>query len=223
MNSSKTVDEEGEVVKQWILRHGPSFFISLVLVLAVIFGYKQWEQFRADKLLDQSQRFKQIIKQAQIDFSLATEESEREFENLVINVGSLRSDYEDSDYAALAACILAAQAVELGDFDLAVSQLTYAESIFSENVFSSLAQIQLAQLEIGLGEPENALKRLEKLDSMSLQGTVNLLKGDAFVALNEPDKAKIAYEKSKVKADQVGIGSSVLALKLNDLPISLSE
>ena len=219
MNSSNIEDEQSEAVKKWIIRHGPSFLLSIFFGLAIVFAYKQWEQFRSNKLADEALRFKAILEYATVDFSKQVEDTEKKFTNLAMEVGALRSADDESYYSGLAACVLAAQAVERGDLDLAVSQLIYAESVFSEKVLSSFVQIQLAQLEIGLGEPKKALKRLENIDEVSLVGTVNLMRGDAFAALGEFQMAKDAYEISNKRADEAGVGNRVVNLKISDLPI----
>ena len=59
--------------------------------------------------------------------NFADPETASDYERLLTVADGLRQSHAGSNYAALGAGIVAAQAVERGDFDLAVSQLTYAK------------------------------------------------------------------------------------------------
>ena len=72
-------------------------------------------------------RYQELIELAAIDFS--NEDTDADFRRVLTVADGLRQAHPDSNYAAIGAGIVAAQAVERGDFDLAVSQLTRGGTI----------------------------------------------------------------------------------------------
>ena len=66
---------------------------------------------------DAAGRYQKLIELAAIDF--ANEDTDADYKHLLTVADGLRQAHPDSNYAAIGAGIVAAQAVERGDFDLA--------------------------------------------------------------------------------------------------------
>ena len=121
-------------------------------------GYQQWRQHQVNQKTDAAGRYQELIELAAMNFS--NEDTDADFGRVLTVADGLRQAHPDSNYAAIGAGIVAAQAVERGDFDLAVSQLTFAEAQLELPELRAIVSAQLAQLELELGQFNAALRRI---------------------------------------------------------------
>ena len=150
--------------------------------------------------------------------NFADPKTEPDYERLLTVADGLRQSHAGSNYAALGAGIVAAQAVERGDFDLAVSQLTYAETELELPELKAMTSLRLARLELELGEVDSALSRVQSMSTEFFQGSRSELEGDILVSLDQPLKAREAYLEAQASLTEAGLNTAVVDLKLSALP-----
>ncbi|MGB0225468.1 MAG: YfgM family protein, partial [Litorivicinaceae bacterium] len=155
MDYLKTDEEQGEALKRWLAQNGLGLVVAIGVGVGSVLGYQQWQQHQINQQSDAAGRYQELIELSAINF--ADPETASDYERLLTVADGLRQSHAGSNYAALGAGIVAAQAVERGDFDLAVSQLTYAETELELPELKAMTSLRLARLELELGEGDSAL------------------------------------------------------------------
>jgi predicted negative regulator of RcsB-dependent stress response len=216
MDYLKTDEEQGEALKRWLAQNGLGLLVAIAVGVGSVLGYQHWQQYQINQQSDAAGRYQELIELSAVDF--AEQDTDADYERLLIVADSLRQSHAGSNYAALGAGIVAAQAVERGDFDLAVSQLTYAEAELELPELKAMASLRLARLELELGEGDAALNRVRSISAEFFKGSYSELEGDILVALDKPLEARDAYLEAQTALTEAGLNTAVVDLKLSALP-----
>ena len=219
MDYLKTDEEQGEALKRWLIQNGLGLFMAIAVGAGSVIGYQQWQQYQIDQQSDAAGRYQELIELSAINF--ADNETKADYERLLSVLGGLRETHGSSNYAALGAGIVAAQAVERGDFDLAVSQLTFAESVLEFPELKAMVSLRLARLELELGQADAALKRVGLITDEFFTGSVAELEGDILITLQKQSVAREAYQRARSLLTDAGLSTTVVDLKISALPESL--
>jgi len=216
MDYLKTDEEQGEALKRWLAQNGLGLLVAIAVGVGSVLGYQQWQQYQINQQSDAAGRYQELIELSAINFS--EQDTDADYERLLTVADGLRQSHAGSNYAALGAGIVAAQAVERGDFDLAVSQLTYAEAELELPELKAMASLRLARLELELGQGDAALNRVRSMSAEFFKGSRSELEGDILVALEKPLEAREAYLRAQASLTEAGLNSAVVDLKLSALP-----
>ena len=216
MDYLKTDEEQGEALKRWLAQNGLGLLIAIAVGVGSVLGYQQWQQYQINQQSDAAGRYQELIELSAVNFS--EQDTDADYERLLTVADGLRQSHAGSNYAALGAGIVAAQAVERGDFDLAVSQLTYAEAELELPELKAMASLRLARLELELGQGDAALNRVRSMSAEFFKGSRSELEGDILVALEKPLEARDAYLKAQASLTEAGLNTAVVDLKLSALP-----
>ena len=216
MDYLKTDEEQGEALKRWLAQNGLGLLVAIAVGVGSVLGYQQWQQHQINQQSDAAGRYQELIELSAVNF--AEQDTDADYERLLIVGDGLRQSHAGSNYAALGAGIVAAQAVERGDFDLAVSQLTYAEAELELPELKAMASLRLARLELELGRGDAALSRVRSMSAEFFKGSRSELEGDILVTLDKPLEARDAYLKAQTSLTEAGLNTAVVDLKLSALP-----
>jgi predicted negative regulator of RcsB-dependent stress response len=216
MDYLKTDEEQGEALKRWLAQNGLGLLVAIAVGVGSVLGYQQWQQYQINQQSDAAGRYQELIELSAINFS--EQDTDADYERLLTVADGLRQSHAGSNYAALGAGIVAAQAVERGDFDLAVSQLTYAEAELELPELKAMASLRLARLELELGQGDAALNRVRSMSAEFFKGSRSELEGDILVALEKPLEAREAYLRAQASLTEAGLNTAVVDLKLSALP-----
>ena len=216
MDYLKTDEEQGEALKRWLAQNGLGLLIAIAIGVGSVIGYQQWQENQVNQKTDAAGRYQELVELAAVDFS--NEDTDADFKRLITVADGLRQAHPDSNYAAIGAGIVAAQAVERGDFDLAVGQLTLAESQLELPELRAMVSLRLAQLELELGQLDAALRRIRGLSGGYFLGSRNELEGDILVAMDRLIEAREAYLRAHTSLTEAGLNTAVIDLKLSSLP-----
>jgi len=216
MDYLKTDEEQGEALKRWLAQNGLGLLVAIAVGVGSVLGYQQWQQYQINQQSDAAGRYQELIELSAINFS--EQDTDADYERLLTVADGLRQSHAGSNYAALGAGIVAAQAVERGDFDLAVSQLTYAEAELELPELKAMASLRLARLELELGQGDAALNRVRSMSAEFFKGSRSELEGDILVALEKPLEAREAYLRAQASLTEAGLNTAVIDLKLSALP-----
>ena len=216
MDYLKTDEEQGEALKRWLAQNGLGLLIAIAVGVGSVLGYQQWQDYQLNQQSDAAGRYQELIELSAVNFAEA--ETDADYDRLLSVADGLRQAHDGSNYAALGAGIVAAQAVERGDFDLAVSQLTFAESQLELPELKAMASLRLARLELELGQGDSALDRVRSMSSEFFQGSRSELEGDLLVTMEKPLEAREAYLKAQSSLTEAGLNTAVVDLKLSALP-----
>ena len=175
--------EQSEQVRKWLRENGLSIVAGVVLALALIFGWRQWQAHRASYHAQAAGQF------ASLQDALASGQDS------VVDkaTDALEKNYADTPYAALAAAARADVAVGQGKLDGAHAALQWAVEHSPDAALHSLYTLRLARLELAQGQAKQALARLDALPAGDYRATREELRGDALLKLGRDADARKAF------------------------------
>jgi predicted negative regulator of RcsB-dependent stress response len=198
-----TDEELVEVIKKWWKANGSSIIAGLAIGLVVVFGWRYWTAHQHSKAEQASFHYERVLQSlAQGNVEQAKEQSQ-----------ILLAGYAGSPYATLAVLQLAKLAVTAGDLAAAKDYLEQVVADVDEVALQDIARLRLARVLFEQGEAEAAEAQLQQIQQSAFSAELEELKGDIYLARNQPEKARAAYE-----AALGASGSSFLQLKLANLP-----
>ena len=146
MDYFRTDEEQGEVLKKWLRTNGPGLGFALVVGIGSVLGYQKWQSHQVVQQFEAAASYQELIELSDVYYGDNT--TDADYERLLAFASALRQGHERTNYSALGAAIVAAQAVERSDFDLAVGQLTYAANTVSKPELKALISLYLSEDDI---------------------------------------------------------------------------
>ena len=207
MSTYVTEEQQIEMLKEWWKKNG-NFSIGLFFG-AILFslGLHFWYKHREEKLARGSVHY-EVMLSALVNGDDATTLKEA---NL------LKEDYSHTPYAGLASLIFARNDVYQQKYADAESELTWVMNHGNTNSLRQIARLRFARIEIQLHKPNDALKALAKVNDSGYMPMIDEVRGDTYLALNQTDKARDAYQKAVNLLPNYAVARPLLTMKLNDL------
>lgn len=201
-------DDEAQVenLKQWWKENWKALALGLGVGLGAVFGFEQWQHFRVTKAERASQVYEDLKK------SLAAGKAD---EAKAI-AGRLRQEHAKTPYAADAALLLAAKAVENNQLDEALQQLQWARENSRDPGIQHVARLREARVLWAQNKPDEALKRLDG-EAGDYAALYDELRGDIQLSKGERAAARQAYEKALGASSENAQMRELLQRKLDDL------
>jgi predicted negative regulator of RcsB-dependent stress response len=198
-----TDDERVEDLKKWWQENGVSIMVGIALGVAAIFGWRYWVSHRDAQ-----------AEQASLAYDAFIEAVEKPDADQARQRGQgLLTDFPNSAYAALATLRLAKLAVDRGDLVTAIQQLQWVIDHAQLDELRDIARLRLARVLFAAGQATEAETLMERVNTASLTAEREELRGDLYLAGNDPAKARIAY----AAALAAGGSSPLLRIKLDNL------
>ena len=212
MAELRSEEEQLEVVKRWWKENGTSLIAGAVLAAAGVFGWNAWQNYQEGKSEAASARYQQLI-----NMTAGTTLEEDQLSAAQALIDELTDDYGNTLYAELAQLLEARLAVQQGDLSAAKQALQDVASNSSRRYVQSLAWLRLARIEVAEGNPEAALALLDQPISDALAAQQANVRGDAFLAQNQPEQARDAWQTAQSIAQTQNQPLYGVQLKLDDL------
>jgi len=175
--------EQSERVRNWLKENGASIFLGVALALAGIFGWRQWQDYRADRAVLANEYY------AAIQQELGAQQVDAAAEQLA----AMREGVGNHAYVAMAGMLVAAAWAEAGEIDRAAS--VYADLLEQGDwpSLEPLARIRLALLEAARGQGEAGIQLLAGEPAEGYRGLWLETRGDILFDLGRLDAADDAY------------------------------
>ncbi len=195
--------EQSERVRSWLKDNATAIIGGIVIGLAAIFGYGQWQQHK----MRQAHTAAELFERVRVEDATA--------ESVAAAARELRDQFPGSGFAVLASMAEAAKQAEAGDIDGARENLAWAARQADEAPLRSLVNLRLARLELAAGTPDVALKTLDGVASDGFVAERAELRGDILAALGRRGDARAAY----LEAQAAGPANpAALDMKLSEFP-----
>lgn len=208
MDIYQTEDEQVEAIKKWWEENGKSAIFGVVLGLAAIFGWREWQDHRLEQSESASALYQQMISAAR----------ENNSESLSTNADELSTKYKDTTYAVFAKLALAKIAVRNGELDSAAEDLRWALDNCSQDSLVHVIKLRLIRVLI-------AQNKLSEADTMLSSSTdrgefgvgYEELEADILRLEGNIEAARLAYQEALGMARSSGQDTVILDMKLDDL------
>ena len=183
MSELRTDEETVEQIQRWWRDNGTTLVVTVVVVLAGVFGWNWWQERTQAETAAASALYLEWLEQQERGGGEAAEAI----------AASLREAHPGSAYSALLRFDAAASSANGGDMAQARSELEAVLAMDLTAAFHDLARLRIARLDLDAGEAEAALAGLDAIAAGRAIGAVQELRGDALGELGRLDDARAAY------------------------------
>lgn len=202
-----TEQEQVQQLKNWIKQYGLTILIGILLALVITTGWRYWQNYR-----------NKILSHASIIYDeMLTLRAQNNTDGASVQAKKLVSHYPKTPYAQMAALMLARDAVLKKNYPESINQLTWVLDHSKEHSIREIARIRLARILITQKKPDAALDFLKKLDDKSFIGLVDEVRGDAYIARNDANAARKAYQLALAEIPNAEITRPILQMKYDNL------
>lgn len=197
--------EQGERVRRWIKEYSSAIIVGLILAFGGIFGFRQWQDYRADQQLMGSEYY-QVVRQQVADGELESAASQYQ---------AMRDAVGDSAYTGLAGMHLAAAWVE--DGRLAPAADVYRGIVDNRRLETlwPVATLRLARVLEAQGEYDQALTLLDDSAPTGFEATWAETRGDLLFERGRVEEARAAWEEALAKRTADGGNPRLLQIKID--------
>ena len=141
--------EQGEQVRKWIKENGIAVAVGVVLALALIFGWRKWQEHKTNHEVQAASQFAVVQNAVQADNKQA----------MAAALGDLQKNYADTTYAAFGSAAVAEYEVGKNDLKPATQALEWAVAHSKQPALKSLFSLRLARGQLAQDQPQQALTR----------------------------------------------------------------
>jgi len=206
-----TDDEQLEAVKRWTTENGPWLVGGLVVGLAGLFGYRQFDNHRNELALQAAAQFG--------DMTSALQHNDRARTRQIAD--GLIKEFPSSPYADQAKLALARLYIDDGQDANAIPPLTEVMDTSKDSELKHIARLRLARVLIDQGKPDDALKTLTA-DPGAFAARYHEVRGDAFYAKKDFRGALSEYRMALGANASSNADSALLTLKIADLGLPVA-
>ena len=208
----ETEEQQVDAIKQWWKDNGNTLIIGAVVGLAGLWG---WRFYNESVVSGQ-----EIASQAYTDM-LIQHEAQGSEAGVDGVISSFIAENSDNSYGVLASLLLAKEAVQRQDFELAKNQLVQLQTQNSYAPLNAVINLRLARVEAELALYPEALTTLALISEKSFLAQAYQVKGGIFLKQGDTAQARSAFQDA-INASQ-GRVDPLLQLQFDDLALSASE
>lgn len=214
MTELRTEEEQIAAMKKWWADNGRSLLIGIGLALAIVFGWKAYQNSVIQTKTEASGLYQQLM----------TEATKNNFDNEDANTLSylaneIKTKFESSEYAIYAAMFLAKDAIEQKNYDTAKTELNWVLSKTEDARIQHIVNARLARILSAEGQHEEALAKLNA-SLPQFEPAYLELKGDINKRMGNTEQAVEAYQTAYLLIKDKPQTLPLLAVKLSDLGVN---
>ncbi len=214
MTELRTEEEQIAAIKKWWAENGRSLLIGIGLALAIVFGWKAYQNSQIQMKSEASGLYQQLI----------TEATKNNFDNEEANTlaylaTEIKTKFESTEYALYAAMFLAKDAVAQKNYEAAKNELNWVLSNTDDARIQHIVKARLARILSAEGQHEEALALLQ-VGLKQFEPAFLELKGDINKRMGNEDQAIEAYRSAYQLIKDKPQTLPLLAVKLSDLGIN---
>lgn len=184
MDVNMTEREQLQVLKDWWDQYGKMVLAVFIIALAGNFG---WNYYRSNKT--HNAEYASLIFTKMI--SSYAQNNTKEFKT---HANYLAQKFPNVPYSNFANFALARQAVDDGQYDVAIQKLDEVINQEHSARFTQIARIRKARVLLAQKKMDEALNAIETVDEQAFMPLINEVRGDIFMAKGEHTKARTEYQ-----------------------------
>jgi len=199
-------DEQVEAIKQWLKKNGPGIIAGIAIGLSAIGGWRWWQNYQTSIIHNASNYYEIMLT------ALREEDKPRARGQAAV----LTDNYSDTNYALLAALMLAKLDAEANDNEQAIAWLQWVLNHTEQRDLLDITRLRLARLLLAENRLDEAEVQLNQVLSATYSAEQQELRGDVLVAKDEIEQARSAYQ-TALAVQGPGAQNFALQLKLDSL------
>jgi len=199
-------EEQVEAITRWLKKNGPGIVTGIALGLAAVLTWNVWNRYQANQQEQASALF-EAVSQAVLN---------RDPAEMQVRSEALFDAHGDSTYADLARLMLARASLEQDDVDAAIAYLQQAVDS-NDAELQDVARLRLARVLISQGQLDEAEQHIDAVENLSFTAEQDELRGDLYLARDEPERARDAYQAALAALGE-SANRTLVEMKLDSLP-----
>ncbi len=196
----KTEDEQAEQIKKWLKENSMQIIVGIGIGLGSIWGLDYYKNYQYEQSIDARSNYLSVVKNPGNTQALIT----------------LKEQHADSGYTQQAILMAAKHAVNQGNYQQALDQLSLLLSIENEFI-SHTAKLRSAAIYLEINKHDQALSILGINENLEFSSLYNHARGDIYLSQNKVDSAKKYYQLALGQLSGDSELRSLIQIKLNDL------
>ena len=208
LNEQQQVDQ----LKAWWKEYGLAILAGILLAIIIVFFLRYYHRYEDQKAQQASLLYTEMINGV---LSQQAGDAQTAANKLI-------KDYPRTPYAAIAQLWIGAQAASQQNYTLALQQFDWVIQHGKMSALRQVARIRSAQVYLQQKNPQQALQILSKTEDNAYIGLVDEVRGDAYLQMNQKDKAWEQYQLALKEIPQPTLTQPLLAMKLSALPVSVN-
>lgn len=202
--------EQLEALKKWWKENGVTILTGLAIGLGGVLAWTWWQSHAQERAESASSAYERLVDAIRSeDLAQITE-----YGNTLIE------DFSSSDYASLAALLLAKVALSENDIDRAKENLEWVLQSEDGLELHIIARLRLARLMIDQDDYDGALSLIESTETGPFTAAYEEVRGDALSAKGRKQEARSAYLRSLANLEPTNRSRERIQMKLDDLGIA---
>lgn len=208
-------EEQAERIKQWFRENGVSLVVTIVVAVAALIGWRQWQEHSAQVASNASSTYQEMM--TSLQQAQARPDSEQQFQQVREKAEALLVEHPKTSYADFAGLTLARLSVEEGDYGAAGTYLREVVATASTESVRHTARLRLARVQLEQKQYDEVAVTLEQGFPEAWRGQALEVKGDMYLARGDVDAAREAWQSALDVLEAGDTGRRRVEMKLNDL------
>ena len=175
-------EEQVSGIKEFFAKKWKIIVAVVVIGLLVFYGWRYWQSYKSEKIIESSDRYEQLI--AKLDNN--NSDSVKELVSFAKDNNTIYSVFANLRAAKF-------YVEELKDYAGAEKLLTDTLNKTDSEVIKSIIYIRIAKIQYQLERYQETLATLNKVTENSWAPVVNDIRGDAYMKMNNYAEAVSAY------------------------------
>lgn len=216
-----TDEEQIEELKAWWVENGNSLIITIVVTLAIVFGYRAWQNSVSETAAAASTLYESITNA--VRDAPATAPSAEVLSSIRSLGNELKSDYPDSSYAHFGALHMAKIAADRREYETAEFELMWMLENDVDEILEPVTRMRLALVLVEQDRAEEGLQTLSVDIELGAHAVSwHETKGDIHYQMGDHSGARAAYQTAADLLEEDGSPRPMLMAKLQDLTVAPS-
>lgn len=200
--------EQLDLMRSWWAENGRYVIGGVALGIALLFGWNRWQTGIADAQIEASTMYEEVM----------TEVGEGDVDAAAAAADRLFGGHPGSAYAAQGRLAMARLYMDNGRDQDAAEVLRVLVDSGANSELALVARLRLAKVLLYQDKAAEVVSLVEDHLDTAFGPLMNEVLGDAQVALGDFEAAGIAYTDAVAALATSGADTSLLQLKINDLP-----
>ncbi len=214
MNNLATEEEQIAALKKWWSDNGNSLLIGVGAALAILFGWKAYENSVIQDKTEASVKYQQLLAVS----SQPAAQGDEEANTISYLAEQIKEAHQGSEYAIYAALFIAKDKVASKDYEGALEQLNWVLANTEDTRTQHIVNARIARILSAQGKHDEALAKLVAKEKafepiyLEISGDIKRRNGDSAAALED-------YKQAYALIKDAPQAQPLLAVKLSDLGV----
>ncbi len=215
MEDLRTEEEQIAALKRWWAENGNALLIGIGAALAIVFGWKAYQNSVEQQKAEASMMYQQLISTATAN----SFEEKEEASTVSFLANELKERFDDTEYGIYAALFLAKEAVSAGALESAQAELQWVLDNTDDMRLHHIVKARLARVMSAQGEHQAALDLLST-DDPAFKANYLEVAGDIKMRMGDPAGAEKDYLEAYKLVKDSPQKQPLLTVKLSDMGIN---